>query len=206
MGPRRLLQKLARRDRRDWPQRGPVFLAENARFAGYQVGGWSYGSPTVPCWDHKTRLAVGKFCCFAGNVTILLGGEHRTNWVSTYPLNILFPEPSALTGHPSTKGDIVIGNDVWIGQGTTVLSGVKIRDGAVLGAGSVVTRDVPEYATAAGVPERVLRYRFDRPTIKALKRIQWWHWPLERIKQARPLPLSDNVREFVPLYGHATDE
>lgn len=91
---------------------------------------------------------------------------------------------------------MVIGNDVWIGVNACVLSGVRIGDGAVVGACSVVTRDVPPYAIVAGNPARLVRKRFDDETIEELLKIKWWDWDIERIKENLPLLLSENVKDF----------
>ena len=84
---------------------------------------------------------------------------------------------------PRYKGDIIIGNDVWVAFGATILSGVKIGDGAVVAAGSVVTKDIPPYAIVGGVPAKVIKYRFDDEIIKSLQDIKWWDWDQETIKK-----------------------
>ena len=117
-----------------------------------EVGEFTYGKPIVHQWDETTRLKIGKFCSIAGNVHILLGGEHKTGHLTTYPFDVL------IDGKPTpSKGDVIIGNDVWIGENVTILSGVTIGDGAVIGAGSVVTKDIPANCFAAGNPCRVIR-------------------------------------------------
>lgn len=150
----------------------------------YEIGEHTYGIPKVMHWEEKASLKIGKFCSIAGDVTIFLGGNHRTDWISTYPFNVLnelFPNARKITGHPSTKGDVVIGNDVWIGWSATILSGVAIGDGAVIAAKSVVTKNVPPYAIVAGNPARVVKYRFSQEIIDALEKIQWWNWSIEKI-------------------------
>ena len=82
-------------------------------------------------WGENTKLKIGKFCSIADNVTIFLGGEHRNDWVSTYPFNALLKNYEHIEGHPKSKGDVIIGNDVWIGSRVVILSGVKIGDGAI---------------------------------------------------------------------------
>lgn len=180
------------------------FLSEEPRYSRFEVGAWSYGEPEVIYWDAGARLRIGRFCSIASGVTILLGGEHHTEWVSSYPFSLIFPEAASLPGYPYTKGDVVIGNDVWIGRNALLLSGITVGDGAVIGAGSVVSRDVEPYSIAAGNPARHVRYRFPAETIEALRRIAWWHWPLADVKQAWPALQSGDVEAFVERYAKTT--
>jgi len=151
-----------------------------------EVGDFTYGRPLVHQWDNTTRLKIGKFCSIAGNVHILLGGEHHTNYITTYPFDVLFDGKQT----PS-KGDVIIGNDVWIGENVTILSGVTIGDGAVIAAGSVVTRDVPPYSIFGGVPAHFKKARMDALSL-ATSGISWWDWPLEKLAEAIPILMSRN--------------
>jgi acetyltransferase-like isoleucine patch superfamily enzyme len=177
------------------------YCKNNPLYAAYDIGDWTYGGPKVISWGENATLKIGKFCSIAEEVTILLGGEHRSDWVTTYPFNCLFAEGAPITGHPKSKGDVIIGNDVWIARNTLILSGVTIHDGAVIGAGSVVTKDVAPYSITAGNPARHIRYRFDEPTIARLLEIQWWNWPLEQIIAAFPDLLSNQVTDFIAKYA-----
>lgn len=170
-----------------------------------QIGRGTYGAPHVEYWDERTRLTIGSYCSFASGVRILLGGEHRTDWVTTYPLRIKADLPGAWEdGHPATKGDVAIGHDVWVGTGAMILSGVTIGDGAVIGAGSIVTHDVPTYAVVAGNPARVVRTRFDEATVAALLRIAWWGWPEERVLAEADALCSPDIAAFIRRHdpGH----
>ena len=146
-------------------------------------------------------MTVGKFCSFADEVKILTGHEHRIDWVSTYPFSVAFPGAKGLPFPARTKGNVVIGHDVWVGTGALILSGVTIGNGAVIGARSVVTHDVPPYAVVGGVPAQVIKVRFDASTIEALQRVAWWDWPEPKIQEALPLLMSDDVRGFLARYG-----
>jgi acetyltransferase-like isoleucine patch superfamily enzyme len=151
------------------------------------VGSHTYGTPNVFYWDDQTKLFIGNFCSIAEGVTFILGGEHRMDWVTTYPFNVMpetWPAASTISGHPATKGDIVIGNDVWIGQNALILSGVKVGDGAIVGAGAVVSKDIPDFAVVAGNPATVVKYRFSNLEIDQIKKSSWWNWTDEKILES----------------------
>lgn len=162
----------------------------------YSVGRGTYGNPEILHWGEPAALEMGAFCSIAGNVTIILGGNHRSDWVTTYPFPALWDCARHINGHPATKGDVVIGNDVWIGERATILSGVRIGNGAVIGACAVVTKDVPPYAIVAGNPAKLVRYRFDAQGIAYLQSLAWWDWPDEKIKEAMPYLLSSDLSEL----------
>jgi acetyltransferase-like isoleucine patch superfamily enzyme len=162
------------------------------------IGEYTYGNATVMRWDDSTRVSIGRFCSIAGDVTIFAGGNHRPDWVTTYPLRIKLSLPRAWQdGVPATKGDIVIGSDVWIGQGVTILSGVQIGDGAVIGARAVVSKAVPPYAIVAGNPAKVVKMRFAKRQVDDLLRIRWWDWPVERILPYVDLLSSPDIDRFI---------
>lgn len=171
------------------------------------IGDFSYGVPNVYFWDDKTHLTIGKFCSIAANVTIMLGGEHRTDWVCTYPFNALMSRYSFIKGHPATKGDIVIGNDVWIASGAKILSGVTIGDGAVIGANTLVSKDVPDYHIATGMGKGFsVRPRFDSSIIEQLCEIKWWDWELEHIAEVIPMLQSNNISGVIDYYHTAVSK
>jgi len=153
----------------------------------YEIGKFTYGVPKVLYKEaaQSATLKIGKFCSIAGGVRILLGGEHMTEHVSTYPFTAqpkLWPEAIGAEVQ-STKGNVIIGNDVWIGEGALILSGVTIGDGAVVAAMSVVTHDVGAYAIVSGNPAKVKSKRFDDATIARLLELAWWDWPIEKIRE-----------------------
>lgn len=180
--------------------RGPLMMRENPRYADYAVGRYTYGRPKIYSWDQKTHLTIGSFCSIADDVAIILGGEHHTDWVTTYPFNTIFPEGKKFPGHPATKGNIHIGNDVWIGRGAVILSGVEIGDGAVIGAGCVVSKSISPYTIVGGNPQIVIRQRFTSDRVDALIKIAWWNWPLDQILDALPLLLNDQIDDFISRY------
>ena len=119
------------------------------------------------------------------SLTIRTPRRHRPRpWATTYAFSRLFPEASGFKGHPHTKGDVVIGHDVWIGYEALILGKGRIGNGAVVAARSVVTRNVAPYSIVAGNPARHVKFRFDEAAVKALEEIAWWNWPMEKIKEA----------------------
>ncbi|MGC8744001.1 MAG: CatB-related O-acetyltransferase [Verrucomicrobiia bacterium] len=177
------------------------FTKDYPEYREYQIGEYTYGRPIVLYGkkDNGANLIVGKFVCFADGVVILLGGNHRIDWITTYPFNIVLKEYNYIKGHPSTKGDVIIGNDVWIGHQATILSGVTIGDGAVVAARSVVTKSVEPYSIVGGNPARLIKKRFSEDVIKRLIKIQWWNWRIDKIKKYIPLMLSDNIDKFLEI-------
>lgn len=132
------------------------------------------------------RLIIGKFCSIACGAKFLFNSaNHSLTSLSTYPFPIFFEEwgleRAQVTRAWDYKGDIVIGNDVWIGYEAVILAGVTIGDGAIIGARAVVTKDVPPYTIVGGVPAEPIRKRFPDDTIAALLALRWWDWPEERI-------------------------
>jgi acetyltransferase-like isoleucine patch superfamily enzyme len=175
-----------------------------------KVGRHTYGHEQISVrhWGEPAELTIGSFCSIADRIDVYLGGNHRTDWVTTFP----FPEFSeqwetaeGIAGHPSTNGDVRIGNDVWIGSNATIMSGVTIGDGAAVAADSCVTRDVPPYAIVGGNPAVVLRRRFDESTIEGLLEIRWWDWSDERIAASMEQLCSADVEGFVRAHRGDAD-
>ena len=133
------------------------------------------------------KLIIGKFCSIAcGAKFLFTSANHTQTSLSTYPFPIFFEEwgldVQNITSAWDNKGDIVIGNDVWIGYETVILSGVTIGDGAIIGSRAVVTKDVPPYTIVGGVPAKTIRKRFSDDDIEALQKMKWWDWPIEQIQ------------------------
>jgi virginiamycin A acetyltransferase len=129
------------------------------------------------------RLEIGKYCSIAAEVRFIMnGGNHPTTWLTTYPFPIFGQgwESATPTAWPN-RGDTVVGNDVWIGYGATIMPGIRIGDGAIVATASVVTKDVPPYAIVGGNPAGLLRYRFDEATIARLLALRWWDWDPARV-------------------------
>jgi acetyltransferase-like isoleucine patch superfamily enzyme len=181
----------------------PVYTRAALRDYGFEVGEFSYGVPVVRRWDDKIKLTIGKYCSFADGVEIFLGGNHRPDWVSTYPFSAIaqWPDAAGIPGHPASKGDVTIGNDVWIGAQATILSGVTIGDGAVIGARSVVARDVAAYELVVGNPARLIRKRFSDALIDQLLKVRWWDWDPERVRQFLPLLMQGDIAKFLEAAG-----
>ena len=149
----------------------------------------SINGPGTDIMGFINDIKIGSFCSIARNVTIQ-EYDHNPKLCATYPITgHLFgkKEEHGLT----SKGSVIIGNDVWIGTKSTVLSGVIIGDGAIVAANSVVTKEVPQYAVVAGNPAKVVKFRFDEMIIDKLKEIQWWDWSVEKLKRNEELFKSE---------------
>lgn len=136
------------------------------------------------------KLIIGKFCQIGAGVEFVMNGaNHQMNAVSTYPFYIFgsWDQSAPSKEDLPLKGDTVVGNDVWIGQNSTILPGVHIGDGAIIGLNSVVTRDVPPYTIVAGNPAKAVRKRFDDELINLLLKLKWWDKSIEEINALIPL-------------------
>ncbi len=180
-----------------------AFSREAAIEAGFlTIGEHSYGSPSVIAYPGDSgTITIGRYCSIADGTELFLGGNHRLDWVTTYPLRAVLGLPGALEdGHPSSKGSISIGSDVWVGNDVRILSGVRVGDGAALGAGAVISRDVRPYAVVAGNPAREIRRRFSNPTIAALQRIAWWNWEDDLVRGRVNELCNPDLETFVARY------
>jgi chloramphenicol O-acetyltransferase type B len=167
------------------------------RYPQYQVGVGSYGDLEVVDFGEGTTFQMGAYCSVARGAKVFLGGGHRTDWVTTYPFSALDRRFGHIKGHPVSRGDVVIGSDVWLGREAIVLSGVRIGHGAVIGARAVVTKDVRPYEIVAGNPASPIRMRFEADVIERLLHIAWWDWPKQRIDGAVPMLLSSDISAFL---------
>ncbi|PCJ70534.1 MAG: chloramphenicol acetyltransferase [Rhodobiaceae bacterium] len=177
-------------------QEPSILMSGNPAYENYEVGRWTYGRPKVMVWNPENNLKIGNFCSIAADVCILLGGEHRTDFISTYPFGEFLRQDLG-SRHEWSRGDINIGNDVWIGRGATICSGVTISDGAVIGAHALVTRDVGPYVVAAGNPAKEIRRRFDDETITKLLAIKWWDWSDDHIRAEADTLMSNDQKQFL---------
>jgi virginiamycin A acetyltransferase len=147
---------------------------------------------------NNDRLIIGRFCSIAcGARFIFTSANHTLRSFSTYPFPIFFEEwgldKKQVASAWDNKGDIVIGNDVWIGYEAVVLSGVHVGDGAIIGTRAVVTKDVPPYAVVGGIPAKEIKKRYDEDTIRKLQQIEWWDWPFDKIQRFLPNIMSGEL-------------
>jgi acetyltransferase-like isoleucine patch superfamily enzyme len=181
-----------------------------APFAGaprVSVGRHTYGTPNIPAFaGSEATVEIGSFCSIAANVTLLLGGGHNPEWVSTWPIREVFGLPEQYEHHPVYKGPTVIGNDVWLGRDALIFDGITIGDGAIIGARAVVTKDVRPYAIVGGVPAREIRRRFTDEQVEALLEIAWWDWPEEKILREASGLNGANINDFLARHSRSWAE
>ncbi|MFV8450224.1 CatB-related O-acetyltransferase [Vibrio campbellii] len=146
------------------------------------------------------KLIIGKFCSIASGATFMMAGNqgHRADWISTFPFSPEEFGEDVQSGF-ERAGNTVVGNDVWIGSEAMIMPGAKIGDGAVIGARSVITKDVPPYSIVVG-HNHIVRQRFDDECIVMLLEIKWWDWPINHIKQAMKIMCSSDVRALGAYY------
>jgi virginiamycin A acetyltransferase len=147
---------------------------------------------------NKDKLIIGKYCSIACGVKFMFtSGNHNMASFSTYPFPIFYEEwglnGADITEAWDNNGDIVIGNDVWIGYEAVIMQGVRIGDGAIIGTRAVVTRDVPPYTIVGGVPAKEIRKRFSGDIIEKLIKLKWWDWDDEKVQKSLHNNMEGNV-------------
>lgn len=195
MSFRRILRKFTGRSPSGLGGAGVAKIAD--RYPEYDIGTGSYGDLRIIHPGPDAQFSMGKYCSVASGVTVLLQGEHRADWITTYPFSLFDPRHAHISGHPRAKGDVVIGNDVWLGREAMIMSGVNIGDGAIVAGRAVVVADVPPYAIVGGNPAKFIRTRFSEDVIERLLQIRWWDWPEERLAASMPLMLSNDIGAFL---------
>lgn len=164
-----------------------------------KVGKHTYfadGQPIIK--ENLSNVIIGSYCSIADQVIFDGGFHHNLKNLSLFPFNKFFPEWFHLNSHPITKGDIIIGSDVWIGMRAIIMSGVKIGHGAVIGSNAIVTKDVEPYAIVGGVPAKLIKYRFDEFQREILlTKIRWWDWDENFIRKHANILMSN---DFEMLY------
>ncbi len=157
------------------------------------------------------RLIIGKFCSIACSAKFLFNcANHTLKSLSTYTFPLFYEdwdlEKSDVVTTWDNKGDIVIGNDVWIGYEAVIMAGVRIGNGAIIATRAVVTKDVPPYTIVGGIPAKPIRKRFTDDTIQKLEALQWWNWSFEKIKQSLPYLTSGDIDGLLTLSSLSDNE
>ena len=154
------------------------------------------------------KLIIGKFCSIASGAKFLFnGGNHKSKSFVNYPFSIfndMWNNDLKINESWDNKGDIVIGNDVWIGCEAIIMSGVTVGDGAIIATRAVVTKDVKPYEVVGGVPAKLIRKRFDEETIELLEKLQWWNMETAEIKEIIPILMNANKQEIIELIKRRT--
>lgn len=177
----------------NWPEGMPIATKIGLkphvdRGVELSVGDYSYGTPALfyDVGDPEASLTIGRFCCFADDVKIFIGrhGRHHYDFLSTYPIGMVLGAPSRIDASVAYDRhlNVTIGSDVWIARGATIMAGVTIGHGAVIGACSLVAKDVDPYVIVGGVPAKPLKARFTPSQVERLLKTLWWEWPEEDLK------------------------
>jgi virginiamycin A acetyltransferase len=147
------------------------------------------------------KLILGKFCQIATGVRFIMNGSnHAMSGLSTYPFKVFGGEWNQVSLDVVSKGDVVIGNDVWIGNRATIMPGIKIGDGAIIGANSLVAKDVEPYTIVGGNPAKEIRKRFDEETIQLLLALKWWDWDVQKITDNLEIITKGNIDKLKRIY------
>ena len=174
------------------------------------IGAFTYGEENISIrqWGEGANLTIGSFCSIAKSVTIFLGGNHRTDWITTFPFGHIYKDELGefgIKGHPSTNGDVIIGSDVWIGHGVSIMSGITIGSGAVLATNSTVVKNVSPYEVVGGNPSRKIKDRFSETIKNKLLQLSWWNLEIETIRDIAPFlstaPTESSLDNLIAIYN-----
>jgi len=177
-----------------------IIVGKHTYCAGY-FHGKSFEEQCVRYADpheNSGNLVIGRYCQIATGVVFNIGGNtrHRHDWISTYPFHDFYPDVDLKDPYVNL-GDTVLGNDVWIGMEALIMSGIKIGDGAVIGARSIVTKDVPPYTVVTGAPAQPIKKRFSDNEIQMLLELKWWDLDVDELKPYLWLLAENNIEQFV---------
>ena len=177
-------------------------MVENIHLWHSDRGTYFDRNVNIISWSDQYHVHLGKYNSIGRDCNFFLHANHRADWVSTSsqlwgPVTPEIAQTHMDMGHPTCKGDINVGNDVWIGAMSTIMSGITIGDGAIVGAGSTVTKDVPPFAIVAGNPGKIVKYRFTEEQIEKLLQISWWNWEENKIKENAMSMWSPNIDDFI---------
>lgn len=171
-----------------------------------EIGRGTYGAPKLH-WskgDFRHTLRIGSFCSIAEEVGIFIGthGRHTIDYASTYPIGLVYGRSPEKVPSSTLNGnlDVEIGNDVWVGRGALIMSGVTIGDGAVIAARALVNKDVPPYAIVGGVPAKTIKYRFPGSIIDKLLAVKWWDWSDGLIVERLPFFNTPDFEKYLDEY------
>lgn len=178
-----------------------VILKDICNYKNVIVGNHSYGTVDAMFTNNETKLYIGNFCSIAKNVLFITASEHGYNKLSTFPFKVLVAGETKPEAY--SKGDVVVKDDVWIGANAIIMSGLTINQGAIVAAGSVVTKDVPPYAIVGGNPAKVIKYRFSESVIQKLLKVDYSKLSDDKIIKNLQLLYSeiteDNVDEIISI-------
>jgi acetyltransferase-like isoleucine patch superfamily enzyme len=180
-------------------------MIENIHLWHADKGTYFDRNVNIISWSDQYVVKLGKYNSIGRDCNFFLHANHRADWITTTsqlwgPVTPEIAEMHMNMGHPTCKGNINVGNDVWIGAKSTIMSGVTIGDGAIIGSTATVAKDVPPYAIVVGNPGKIIKYRFTHAQIDGLMQIQWWNWDEEKIKNEAMDLWSPNIDEFI--YRH----
>ena len=165
-----------------------------------KCGKFSYGSPKIHRWGNKGKILIGSFCSFGPNIDIYMGADHRFDFITTSPLGADTFNNAFSKAHKNfllDRGDLIIGNDVWVGAESKIFSGIEIGTGAIIGAGSVIRKNIEPYTIVYGNPAKEISKRFNEKIIKRLLDSEWWNLNDDNINELSNLLLSNNVDSFL---------
>ena len=175
------------------------FMKDNIIYSVYDIGNYSYWKPLIVSFNTKSTCKIWKFCSIANGVQLLLNAEHKVNRISTYPPSLILENYQG-EDFVTSRGDIIIWNDVRIGTNAIIMSGVKIWDWAVIAANAVVTKDVAPYEIVWWVPAKHIKFRFSSHHIESLLIIKRWDWHIVDIQKNYKLLFSSKIDDLLSQY------